>query len=123
MLPFPADRFVPVPDFYRLTRGGELLVYRNNTLGVGRASDIVSRPNMTGNDLYFFGNVSRSESTTIGSISVPEICATAITATLLSDGSVRVTARSGFTGIAWYDYRATHESGLSETGRVYLTVL
>lgn len=122
-LPFPAGKFIPVPDIFRMAAGARLTIFKDNTPGyqIGGTA-IAARPNMTTNDVRWNGAPQAALPATIRSIQVAPASAGAIDAVLQTDGSVLVTARPGFTGIAWYDYVAALDSGEVETGRVYLFV-
>ncbi|NYT40401.1 hypothetical protein HZY97_06515 [Sphingomonas sp. R-74633] len=122
-LAFPTGAFVPLSDFFRLDAGGTLTVYKDNTAGFAPGGAVPSRPNMTYNDLLWSNRApQRQLPATIRSISVPAGSAAAIAADLQVDGNVVVTAKPGFTGIAWYDYVSALDTGQVETGRVYLFV-
>lgn len=121
-LPFPTGKFVPVNDFFRMAAGTQFTVFKDNTPGYTPGGSLAARPNMTGNDALWGGGLRYAPPATIRSVTVPAALANAIDAVLQSDGSVRVTGKPGFAGIAWYDYVTALDSGEVESGRVYLFI-
>ncbi|MDQ8757646.1 Ig-like domain-containing protein [Sphingosinicella sp. LHD-64] len=104
------------PDYREVPAGGSI------TLTTSIHSDPNLRPLWT-NDYTFLGGGPSGENTTINSVSVTAENATRIAVTLNADGTIRIDALPGFTGVTYFDYRLKNGQSTTEvTGRAYIRV-
>lgn len=117
----PDARYFPAPDFYRMTKGTNIVVRAsynaNNTAGDGP---------FTYNDIHIHPMPS-SIFTTLGekfitAVEVPTTNTNEVHAHLNADGTVSITALGNFTGLTYFDYVTRHEKGDVARGRVYVWV-
>lgn len=108
------NKLFPVPDFFFVAPGGTATIPFYDPFSNGSVS-------LASNDMTWFVQPDGYPLSLVG-VTVPSRFEPSIAVTPQTGGALRIQAKAGFSGVAWFDYEVRTPGGISASSRAYIIV-